>query len=311
MRTPRPLVLVAGLGLVAALGCQAQTPSPQTQATPPAAAPATLRVSGVGFATPESVLHDTTADVYLVSNIAGAPLEKDGNGFISRLSPEGNVLELKWIDGAAEGVTLNAPKGLAIVGDTLYVTDIDTLRMFDRASGAPRGEIAIEGATFLNDLAFAPAGGVYMTDSGLKAGASGFEPSGSAAVYHVHAGGKVEVLLKDATLPGPNGIGFDGDRVLVVTFGANELFTIEGGARKVLARLPKGGLDGLVRLPDGRWAVSSWEGQAVYAGPVSGPFIEVAGGLAAPADIGIDNGRERLLVPRFNDDEVVILPIPR
>jgi hypothetical protein len=304
----RPLALLAGIAL-AALGCRAEAPAPETKTAPsPAAA---VRVTGVGFATPESVLHDTAADVYLVSNINGAPLEKDDNGFISRVSPDGTVLELKWIDGAKEGVTLSAPKGMAIAGDTLYVTDIDTVRMFDRSTGAPKGEIAVEGATFLNDLAFAPAGGVYMTDSGLKAGASGFEPSGSAAVYHVHADGKVEALLKDASLPGPNGVAFDGERVLVVTFGANELFTIESGAKKVLARLPEGGLDGLVRLPDGRWAVSSWEGQAVYAGPASGPFTAVATGLPAPADIGIDSGRERLLIPKFNDNEVVIQPIAR
>lgn len=291
----------------AALGCQVKAPSPETKAAPPPAAP--VRVSGVGFATPESVLHDTVADVYLVSNINGSPLEKDDNGFVSRVSPDGAVLDLKWIDGAREGVTLSAPKGMAIAGDTLYVTDIDTLRLFDRATGAPKGEIAIEGATFLNDLAFAPAGGVYLTDSGLKAGASGFEPSGSAAVYHVHADGKVEPLLKDASLPGPNGVAFDGERVLVVTFGANELFTIEGGAKKVLASLPKGGLDGLARLPDGRWAVSSWEGQAVYAGAANGPFTEMAGGLPAPADIGVDAGRGRLLVPKFTENAVLIQPI--
>ena len=153
-------------------------------------------LAGAGFATPESVLHDTAADLYLVSNINGSPLEKDDNGFISRVSPEGQVVALKWIDGAAEGVTLNAPKGMAISGDTLYVADIDALRMFDRATGAPKGQIAVEGATFLNDLAVAPAGGVYLTDSGLQAGAAGFEPSGSAAVYHVHADGTVEALLK-------------------------------------------------------------------------------------------------------------------
>ena len=44
---------------------------------------AVIEVTDVGFQTPESVLHDTTADVYLVSNINGAPAEKDDNGFIS------------------------------------------------------------------------------------------------------------------------------------------------------------------------------------------------------------------------------------
>jgi sugar lactone lactonase YvrE len=308
MHRSRTLLPVVGLAALA-LACTAQAPSPEPKA---AAAPeAPLRVAGVGFATPESALHDTQADVYLVSNINGSPLDKDGNGFVSRVSPAGELVELKWIDGAAEGVTLHAPKGMAVSGDTLYVADIDTLRLFDRATGAPKGEIAVPGATFLNDLAPASAGGVYLTDSGLKAGADGFEPSGSAAVYRVHADGTVETLLKDASLPGPNGVAEDDGRVLVVTFGANELFTIEDGAKKVLGELPKGGLDGLVRLSDGRWAVSSWEGQAVYVGPATGPFDTLLEGLPAPADLGVDLGRSRLLVPLFMDHELRIEPLAR
>ena len=77
-----------------------------------ASSPATdaVLVDDVGFSTPESVLHDPTADVYLVSNIVGNPAEVDGDGFISRLSPSGEVLELRWIDGASDAVTLHAPR---------------------------------------------------------------------------------------------------------------------------------------------------------------------------------------------------------
>ena len=301
---------LVGLALGLALGCQPQATAPEAgRETPVPSAEAPLRLAGVGFATPESVLHDTEADLYLVSNINGSPLEKDDNGFIARVSPAGNVTELKWIDGAAAAVTLNAPKGLAIVGDTLYVTDIDTVRLFDRGTGAPKGEVKVPGATFLNDLAPAPGGGVYLSDSGLKAGASGFEPSGSAAVYEIGKDGKLRTLLKGADLPAPNGVAADEDRVLVVTFGAAELFTIEGGQKRVLATLPAGSLDGLAKLPDGRWAVSSWESQSVYAGPVDGPFEAILTDTQAPADISVDAKRGRLLVPKFMDDEVLIRPL--
>jgi len=299
-----------GLALALVAGCQQQAPPPEAaSATPAAEAQRPLRLAGVGFVTPESVLHDTEADLYLVSNVNGAPLAKDGNGFISRVSPEGTVTELKWIDGTDEAVTLDAPKGMAIVGDTLYVTDIDSVRLFERETGAPKGSIAIEGATFLNDLAPAPGGGVYLTDSGLKASESGFEPSGSAAVYEIGANGKVRTLIAGADLPAPNGVAADGDRVLVVTFGANELFTIADGKMVVLAKLPAGSLDGLVQLPDGRWAVSSWESQSIYAGPLEGPFETILTGMPAPADIGVDLKRQRLLVPRFQDNDVVIEPL--
>jgi hypothetical protein len=80
-----------------------------------------------GWQTPESVLYDAESDVYLVSNINGTPLEADDNGFISKVTPDGKITELKWIDGAKDTIKLNAPKGMAISGGVLYVADIDTL----------------------------------------------------------------------------------------------------------------------------------------------------------------------------------------
>src|SRR5205085_11405116 len=109
-----------------------------------------------GIKAPESVLYDVAGDQYLVSNINGQPLDKDGNGFISRLTPEGRVAELKWIAGGAKGVTLNAPKGMGIKGDTLFVADIDAVRMFNRETGAPTGPRTVPGAVFVNDIAIGP-----------------------------------------------------------------------------------------------------------------------------------------------------------
>src|SRR5262245_10177215 len=65
------------------------------------------RVEIPGFQTPESVLYDADNDVYLVSNINGKPLDADDNGFISKVSPDGKITELKWIDGAKDNVKLD------------------------------------------------------------------------------------------------------------------------------------------------------------------------------------------------------------
>ena len=109
----------AGAAIALVTGCGGKAPEA-----------ADLTLENVGFMTPESVLHDPDADVYLVSNIQGDPFEKDDNGFISRVSPDGVVLELRWIDGAKENVDLDAPKGMAILGDELWVAD-DPLRAPD------------------------------------------------------------------------------------------------------------------------------------------------------------------------------------
>ena len=135
-----------------------------------------------GLSTPESVFYDADADRYLVSNINGKPDGKDNNGFISVLSPDGTTTTPKWIEGGKEKVKLDAPKGMGVANGVLYVADISVVRMFDAKTGAPKGDVAIPGATFLNDIATGPDGKVYVSDTGVKVTAKGFEPTGTDAV---------------------------------------------------------------------------------------------------------------------------------
>src|SRR5262249_37869853 len=145
------------------------------------------------------------SDRYLVSNINGKPDAKDNNGFISVLSPDGTVTTPKWIEGGKEKTKLDAPKGLGLAKGVLYVADITVVRMFDAKTGAPKGEVGIPGATFLNDIATGADGKVYVSDTGVKTGASGFEPTGSDAVYVIDKG-KAKALAKSKELGGPNGL---------------------------------------------------------------------------------------------------------
>jgi hypothetical protein len=273
------------------------------------AAPAggTDSLSIAGFQTPESVLYDEAGDVYLVSNINGDPFGKDDNGFISRVSPDGTV-QLKWVDGAAAEVTLNAPKGLAIIGDTLYVADIDSIRAFSRTSGAPLGAIGISGVSFLNDLA-AGGGALYVSDTGVK---TGFAPAGTDAVYRV-VGGKANVVLRDTALHGPNGLAFTPNGILVVPYGSKEIMSLPGSGGKptVVATLPAGMMDGVVRLNDGSLLVSSWESRTVYLVNSQGQAQPVLQNIESPADIGYDSRRNRLLVPVFNGNRLEVRALPR
>jgi hypothetical protein len=302
--------LLLGLAIVAA-GCgRGANDAGRADSAAGSAPPGSdqIAVRNVGFATPESVLHDPLTDAYLVSNINGSPLEADDNGFISLLTPEGQVVSLKWIDGASDSVTLHAPKGMAVVGAYLYVADLNTIRRFDRRTGAPRGEFPIPGASFLNDVAATPDGSVYFTDSGLRAGADGFEPSGTDAVYRLTPDGGLDTLARGDSLGRPNGIALAGDTVWVVSFGSGELYRVVGGGRADIQKLPKGTLDGLV-LVVGDLFVSSWEGESVFRGRPAGPFAEAIKGVKAPADIGHDLWRNRILIPLFNENEVRFVPL--
>ena len=46
-----------------------------------------------GLAQPESVVQDPATGSIYVTNIAGAIMQKDGNGFIARLRPDGTIIE--------------------------------------------------------------------------------------------------------------------------------------------------------------------------------------------------------------------------
>ena len=271
----------------------------------------TVTLAEADFQTPESVLHDTVDDVYFVSNINGSPLAKDNNGFIARVSPDGGTTLRNWIAGGANHVTLNAPKGMAVLGDTLYVADIDVVRMFHRTTAESLGEIAIEGASFLNDLAAGPDA-VYVSDTGMRAGGSGLEPAGTDAIYSITADGTVTKLIAGDELGRPNGLYHDGKRLWVVTFGSGELYAVSaGGKRENIIQLPGGQLDGICAATDGSLVISSWEASAIYRGTPSGTFQEVVTDVKAPADIACDNQRHRVVIPLFNDNELRIEPLPQ
>lgn len=260
-------------------------PPPEPPSVLPLAPVPPILVQAAGFQSPEGALYDPTADLYLVSNIQGGQAERDGNGFISRITPEGALAELRWIDGKTTGVTLDAPKGMALVGDKLYVADIDTVRTFDRQSGKPLGAVPVPSATFLNDVTAAPDGTLYVSDTGLRSvkGGAELEKNGRDAIYSIDVQGKVSVLIKGPELGQPNGLLADEQGVWVASL-AGEVYRVSrSGERTAVATLPGGGLDGLVRTASGRLIVSSWQTSSVYAGKASAPPATPAPAPAAPA----------------------------
>jgi hypothetical protein len=225
------------------------------------------------------------------------------------------VVELRWIDGAASDVVLNAPKGMAFVGDALHVSDISVLRSFDRTTGKPLGKIAILGSSFLNDVAAAADGTLYVSDTGFDRKPDGsLSPNGKDAIYAVDTRGVVSVLAQGKQLGQPNGLLADAEGVWVVNL-AGELFHLSrAGERTASARLPGGGLDGLIRTGSGRLVVSCWETSSVYIGPPpsasAGDFETLIGDLTTPADLGYDPGRSALLVPLFRDHALYVQEVP-
>jgi hypothetical protein len=253
-------------------------------------------IAHAGLSSPETVLWDSAADVYLVSNVNGDPGADDGNGFVSRIRPDGKVLSLKWIQGGRRGAVLNGPKGMAILGDSLFVADLGAVRVFDRRTGRPIRVLVIPETTGLNGVAVGPDGRVWVTD---------LEEN---AVYRIHADSAIAVASGD-DLDHPNGIAADAGGVDVAAFGSAEVYRIANGQRTTVATLPGGSLDGLLRLPDGSLAATSWADNAVYRIDPSGKVSTLVSDAPSPSQIGWDGKRRRLLVPLFDSDEIRFAPI--
>ena len=270
-------------------------------------------IAGVGFVQPENILYDSVSDVYLVSNMGnGDPAARDDNGFISRIAPDGKVLTLQWIAGGRNGAVLDAPKGLAIHGDTLAVADVGGVRLFDRRSGTPLGFVSLPGIV-MNDVVFGVDGSFWVTDTGPDRDHTPVDTTKDLdAVWYVDPHHRVEPVARALSLSRPDGIVLDRDGALVTTFGANHIERVSLGARAnstVQATLPGGRLDGLRRMPDGSLLVTSWDARAVWRLDDHLHPTPVLTGVQSPAGVALDTRRHRLAVTSMQTNSLYLVPL--
>jgi hypothetical protein len=292
------------LALLLTFGC-ARKEAPPAQA----AAVTPTRVTVIpGFSTPESVIWSAKEDVWFVSNVNGAPTARDGNGFISRLSRDGVIDSLQFIAGGRDSVTLNGPKGMALVGDTLWVADIDAVRAFNARTGKPVASVELgKQATFLNDVAVGPDGTIYITDSGI-----GFDDKGQVThpgpdrIFALQ-GRTATIAAEGDWMERPNGITWDGanGRFILVPFGGPHLLGWKPGVAKVdTIGTGPGGQDG-VEFVDGELLVTSWADSSVFSVSSAGN-TKVVTGVNSPADIGVDQLRGLVSIPLFTENRVEV-----
>lgn len=307
MHTPRRAfsLLAATLAVVA---CAKSEQRPAADLPPLSA----QRVGeALGMKTPESARYDAAQDLWFVSNINGNPSQKDGNGFIVRLTADGVAMDsTPFIASGKNGVTLNAPKGMAIVGDTLWVADIDALRGFNTRTGAPIDSVPIH-AAFLNDVVAGPDGSLYITDTGIHFDDKGnMTHPGPDQIIQV-TGRHYIVALPFSSPVGLNGMAYDAAKqeLLINAFASPNFFAWKlGYLNSDSVGVGPGSEDGLEMLADGRALYTSWADSSLslFADGKSSTLLK---GLPSPADIGYDPKRHRVAVPLFNDGKVVFVAL--
>ena len=252
-----------------------------------------------GLAQPESVVQDPATGSIYVTNIAGAIMQKDGNGFISRLRTDGTIIEREWVKG------LNAPTGMALRDRTLYVADVDELIEINVASGEIVNRYAAKGAIFLNDVAVGEDGTVYASDTPMN------------TIWRLKDGTFEPWLANDA-LNGPNGLLPQGDTLIVASFGKvpgdgqkQELGSLlvvnleDQAVSKLGGGDPIGNLDGLQLLQPGVYLVTDWAAGVLYRVDAKGKAERLIKLSKGSADLISLPDKKTVLIPIMLNNSLV------
>ncbi|MFB2119755.1 hypothetical protein [Parapedobacter sp. 2B3] len=237
------------------------------------------------FTGSESTLYDPAADIIYVSNGNTKAGDKDNDGFISAINTDGTIRDLKWVEG-----NLHAPKGMAILGEKLYVTDIDEVKIIDIASATIEKTIPVEGAVFLNDAA-TDGQQVYFSDSR------------TGNIYALATDGGYSVVSSDNK--GVNGLEcYDGHLYSLDGEGLKK-FSKDGEYTQEVINAEVTGGDGLVILNDSTFVASRWHGEIFFIrGSETTVLVDTQPEKSNTADIGFVPSQKLVIVPTFLKNEV-------
>lgn len=233
--------------------------------------------------TPESVLFDPTQNVLYVACINGAPKLENNSSYIAKVGLDGKVIQMKFTDN------LNSTKGMGILGDKLYVTEMTQVAEIALATGKILNRYPIEGAKFLNDIAVdTQQGVVYITDSN------------DSKVWGI-AKGKASLVLDGEPLKGTNGLLVENNQLLIGN-GDGSLLSLNPVTKKLttLAKV-SGGIDGIVALGNKTYMVTEWAGKVwyVHADGATELKLDTSPQKISSADIGYNPATKMLFVPTF------------
>lgn len=253
-----------------------------------------------GLESPNSFVGDPSGNEYFISSINGEPEARDNNGFITKLDTEGKIASLKFIQGGVADILLHAPKGLTLVGQTLYIADLDQLKGFDKTTGKLLITVSFPASSSrsrvsLTDVAAGPNGLLYASDQAAN------------TIYRIDPGAnhKVSLLIHDERLAGPAGV--------AVHPKTNHLIAVSWDKGKILEITPEGQLtelesngfftgrfQNLSGVDFDRWGnmyVSDFTRGKIWRMTRDHRFQVIAEYLPAPADISIDRANNLILVP--------------
>ena len=247
------------------------------------------------FEIPESALFDAHRNVIYVSSFAKVGRVEPRRGFISKLTPDGEIEELNWVTG------LDGPCGMAIHDSTLYVVESSGhLVAIDVMTGEIIERYPTPGSSFLNDLTIDADGTLYISNTSR---------SPKALDVYRFRDGKIDVWKDGFDLHRSNGLFAHDGHLIVGSTGDGLLKSVDltGGCTRTIACLGAGVIDGIRVDPNGNYLVSHWEGKVYRISP-EGDVVEILDvrdeGINL-ADFEFIKENNLLVVPTFTGNKVV------
>lgn len=264
----------------------------------------------------ESCSYDAERGLIVVPNRGVPQPVQTNDAWVSLINHDGSVHTARWIGvqlpderkTLSPPLVLNEPYGSDIVNGILYVADRDggtgaddssvaVIRKFSMQSGKPIGDVRIEGANWINDIAVKEDGTLYATQSG-EFGVPNPNPD-TWKVWKIAPDGEVTTFVQGPPLNVPNGTAFDPQgNIVVVNFGNADVLTFSPSGELVrTGNAAQAGSDGLVIMPDGTTYVSSVVHGGVSRIRPGEPAELIANNIPGAASMCYDAGANQLVIP--------------
>ena len=258
---------------------------------------------------PDQAVWDSSSRSWYVSNLGGGiSLDRDGYGWIVKLDETGAVVDPRWVEN------LDAPSGMIVAGNLLYVVDRDGLYEIDIATAKIKHLYKVAEPVFLNDVALGPDGELYMSDFSAQ------------RIYRIDPNTKnVEIFIESEDLDTPDGLFVDGNKLIVAswgpindpaTFGTSRpgaVLSVDLKTKKIKPYLKKGqwvgNLEGIAKVGDDYYITDWMAGRLLRVGKKG--FEVVLSGLKNPTDPNYAEELGVLAIPEHGTNRVLFINLPK
>ena len=253
-----------------------------------------------GLSHAESVIYDENYNRLYVS-VQGE--QEPGDGGIVTMDLEGNIINKRFTTG------LNNPKGLAILGDWIYVSDVTELVGINRQTGEILKRYPVGDEHFLNDVTVDDDNNVYVSDMR------------TSSIYQLKGSSKLIKWISSPLLENPNGLLALNNTIYVAAWGLpskvegqnskGRFIKVDINSKKIenITVDPQGNLDGVQVFDDNHFLISDWRAGTISIAAKNGSFKPFFRSEMSVGDILYIRDKQLLALPLNRQNKVLIYKV--